>query len=231
MANFKTHLSFGVILGMASVALAASYSVTTDEILMSLGFIFVVIGSLLPDLDSDEGIPLRIVLHVFALLCSLVAFLFTRQENPGDTITQLFTMMAVYGLVRYALGYVLKKFTHHRGMFHSLPAMLLAFLAGLMILENFELNPLEKLLVAGSLAAGYLGHLVLDEVKAATSFSGRRLRPTRFFGNALKLASKSKTANITVYSLLAAAIYLNLPLLKYYYYFFQGVYHQILKIG
>ena len=226
MANFKTHLSAGVGLGAACVALATVYSVTADNVLLALAFVFAVIGSLLPDLDSDEGVPLRIVLHIFSLLCSLVMFLAIKQGSPGDTITQFFALVGVYAFIRYGVGFVLKKFTHHRGVFHSLPAMILAFLAGLMMLGNFDLSAMEKLLIAGSLAVGYLGHLVLDELKAATGFTGIRIKPNRFFGNALKLFSKSRSANITVYALLLVAAYLNLPLLKFYYQLAREVYEK-----
>lgn len=219
MANFKAHLSAGALLGVGSVAVATAYSITSDNTLLALGFIFAIIGSLLPDLDSDEGRPLRIVLHLLATLCALIAFMHIRIDAPGDTLTQLFTFMAVYGFVRYVVGNILKRFTHHRGIFHSVPAMLLAFLAGLLMLDNFGLGNLEKLLIAGSLAAGYLGHLILDEVKSATSFSGFRMR--RSLGSALKLVSRSKVANIAVYVLILAGIYLNLPLLRGYVTLFQ----------
>lgn len=226
MANFKTHFSFGIFIGIISVAAATVYSLTSNDVLIALGFVFAIIGSLLPDLDSDEGTPIRIVLTMFATLCALVGFLYVKQQYPADTLSQLFSLLFIYGVVKYGLGTILKKFTHHRGIFHSLPAAVLSFMVGLLLLQQFGLSHLEKLLIAGSLALGYLGHLLLDEIKSATTFSGLRMRRSRSFGTAIKLYSNSKVASAAVYFLLVGTIYLNYPLLQYYYTFFQGLYYR-----
>jgi hypothetical protein len=57
-----------------------------------------------------------------------------------------------------------------------------------------------------SLTIGFLLHLVLDEIWAATNFHGTPFIPNKAFGSALKLYSHSRTTNIFTYACLVILI-------------------------
>ncbi len=70
---------------------------------------------------------------------------------------------AVYLLIRFGIAALLKRYTVHRGMFHSLPAAVvfgeIAFLlaSGDDVAAAGSTRP-------GAVVLGYLSHLVLDEI-------------------------------------------------------------------
>ena len=104
----------------------------------------------------------------------------------------------LYLLIRYGLGFVLRRCSVHRGMFHSIPAMLIF---GLLIYLEYQGEMRTRLLLAGGVMIGFLSHLVLDEIYAV-DFNGVRLRLNQFAGSALKLASPSWVATCVCYGLL-----------------------------
>jgi hypothetical protein len=66
---------------------------------------------------------------------------------------------------------------------------------------------LLRAFLAGGVMLGFLSHLVLDEL-CSVDFLGLRLRLNKYAGSALKLFSRSWTANFTTYLVLAGLGYL-----------------------
>jgi hypothetical protein len=165
------------------------------------------LGGVLPDLDSDSGVPVR---ELFAIAAAAVpALLYSRLANSGLTLEQsLVVLGALYLLIRYPLAVLFKRWTVHRGIFHSVPAM---FVAGLSVYLLFDgqspARQAMRLYLAGGVMLGFLSHLILDELYSV-DFMGYRLRLNKYAGSALKLYSPSLIATLNCYSLLAVLAFL-----------------------
>ena len=203
MASYRGHLMFSSVLGAVYGGLAAWY-LQLDWAPVFLGAGLTTVGGLLPDLDSNSGVPVR---ETFGLLATVAPLLLIRRllrhEYPIDQVLVLAAF--AYVIIRYGLAAVFKRLTVHRGMFHSVPAMLIAGLI-VFLLDKGALLP-ERLFLACGVMLGFLSHLVLDELYSV-DFMGVKLRLNKFAGSALKLTSKSWTANLTCYSILAVLAYL-----------------------
>lgn len=160
------------------------------------------IGGLLPDLDSDSGVPVREMFGLAAAIAPL--FLYQRvllTFKPEETIVIL---AGIYLFIRYGLSSTFKKHTVHRGMFHSIPAMLIA---GLLVFQGYH-NSDERVrwYISGGVMLGFLSHLVLDEIYAV-DFMGVRIKLNKFAGSALKLWSSSFIATFVCYAILGALLW------------------------
>ena len=101
-------------------------------------------------------------------------------------------------MIRYGLSHLFKHLTVHRGMFHSIPAMLIAGLIVFLLDHGSDLT--VRLFLAGGVMIGFLSHLVLDEL-CSVDFMGMHLKKSA--GSALKLVSKSLPATLICYGILA----------------------------
>jgi hypothetical protein len=203
MASYRGHLTFSTALGAAYGGLAF-WQGGCDWGTAALGGGLTALGGLLPDLDSDSGVPVR---ELFGLAAVLTPFLLMRQlAAKGLTPEQTLVVLGgIYFFIRYGLANLFKRLTVHRGMFHSIPAMLIA---GLLVFHMYH-HPqrLIRIYLAGGVMLGFLSHLVLDEL-CSVDFSGATVRLNKFAGSALKLASSSWAATAVTYLLLASLSYL-----------------------
>jgi hypothetical protein len=205
MASYRGHLAFSGLLGTAYGAAGVWYlNLDWGPVCLAAGL--TTLGGLLPDLDSDSSVPLR---ELFGLAAAATPFLlYDRLKAEGFTQEQTLVLLAgVYLLVRYALSALFKRFTVHRGMFHSIPGM---FITGLAVYLLYH-SPDQRLRIylAGGTMLGFLSHLVLDEVYGI-DFLGRRPHLHRLAGSPLKLFSRSWTATGVAYLILAALVFLTL---------------------
>jgi membrane-bound metal-dependent hydrolase YbcI (DUF457 family) len=90
--------------------------------------------------------------------------------------------------------------TVHRGMFHSIPAMLIAGLV--VFLAYHSENDFTRLALAVGTMLGFLSHLVLDEL-CSVDFMGVTVTLNKFAGSALKFVSPSWMATLVCYACLA----------------------------
>ena len=74
MAGYKAHLATGMVIGGISVA-GVIMSGIVNPIYIPIIFIAVIAGSFLPDLDSDTGLPVKILFSILGLLGSMIVFL------------------------------------------------------------------------------------------------------------------------------------------------------------
>jgi membrane-bound metal-dependent hydrolase YbcI (DUF457 family) len=199
MASYRGHLTFAGLLGAGYGSLALlEWNWDWGPAVVAAGL--TTLGGLLPDLDSDSGVPVR---ELFATLAAVTPFLlfpsvFTHfRQSTEQTIVVL---AAAYLFIRYLLSYLFNRFTVHRGMFHSLPAMLIAGLTTYLVYPSA--NSRLRTFLAVGVALGFLSHLILDEIYSV-DFMGVRLRLNKYAGSAVKLYSKSWTATLTTYLLLA----------------------------
>jgi hypothetical protein len=200
MASFRGHIAFASALGGVYGA-AGSLMFGLDWGPVFLGAGLTAIGGLMPDLDSDSGVPVRELFSLAAVLTPLL--LVRRLHHAGLTPEQILALMAgVYVLVRYGGAALFKRVTVHRGMFHSIPAMLIAGL--LIYLGDHRANPRVRLFLAGGVMIGFLSHLVLDEIYSVDLLGRKMVRLNKYAGTAVKFYSPSWTATLTCYSLLAS---------------------------
>jgi membrane-bound metal-dependent hydrolase YbcI (DUF457 family) len=197
MAGYRTHLAVAGALGAAYAGAAAWYlGLGWGPAL--LGFGLTTLGGLLPDLDSDSGVPVRELFSLAAVAVPLL--LFHRVQNLGFEPEQTMVLLvAIYLIVRYGVSEVFRQATVHRGMFHSIPAMLISGL----VVYLLDRNPNEwiRYYLAGGVMIGFLSHLVLDELYSV-DFHGAKLRLNKFAGSALKLVSRSWAATTATYAVL-----------------------------
>jgi hypothetical protein len=199
MASYRGHLMLSCSLGAAYGGAAYLYG-DFDWGLAFLGAGLTALGGLLPDLDSDSGVPVR---ELFGIAAAIVPILLLpRLIALGFTPDQRLVLMGgIYFLIRYGASQIFKRLTVHRGMFHSIPAMLIAGLVVYLLYHNPEPGP--RLFLAGGVMIGFLSHLVLDEL-CSVDFNGAHLRLNKFAGSAVKLFSRSWPATFVTYLLLGA---------------------------
>src|SRR5262249_58156112 len=90
----------------------------------------------------------------------------------------------IYLAVRFGAAELFKRYTVHRGMWHSLPACLACGLLAFIIVSGPDLA--IRLFKAGAVSLGFLTHLILDEFWSFQLRSGR-LNVKKSLGTALKI--------------------------------------------
>jgi len=141
------------------------------------------------------------VRELFSLAAAIVPLLMLhRLRQFGFSAEQTIVLLgAVYVFIRYGVAYVFKRYTVHRGMFHSVPGLLIAGLGVFLVYNTSE--ELVRLFVAGGVMIGFLSHLVLDEL-CSVDFMGAKIRLNKFAGSALKFWSPSALSTFFAYLLL-----------------------------
>lgn len=203
MAGFRTHITVSGTLGVVYGGVAVNPLGFDPEVAV-LAAGLTAVGGMLPDLDSGPGVPLR---ELSGLAAAVVPLLFVpRMMEMGMTKEGILSAVLFgYLVIRYGVSAVFRRFTVHRGMFHSIPAMLIA---GLVVyLEYHSPDHRVRLLLAGGVMLGFLSHLVLDEVYSV-DLRGLRPKLKASAGSAVKFASSSFPATATCYALLAGLLYL-----------------------
>ena len=203
MASYRGHISFSAALGAAYGAVAIwQWHLDWGPVFLGAGL--TTVGGLLPDLDSDSGVPVR---ELFGLSAALIPVLMLRRLfSFGLSSEQMFVVLAgIYLLIRYGLSELFKHATVHRGMFHSIPALLISGMIVFLLYQNPSLS--LRLYLAAGVMLGFLSHLVLDEL-CSVDLSGARLKLNQFAGSALKFFSPSWPATLFAYAILALLGYL-----------------------
>jgi membrane-bound metal-dependent hydrolase YbcI (DUF457 family) len=195
MADFTTHVTTSSLLGVAYGGAAYAWLDTPPTTCVLAGALCGVSG-MLPDLDSDSGVPLRESIAFSAAVVPML--LIERFRHYGlSTEEMVLAGAAIYAAIRFGFAWLLKKYTVHRGMFHSLPAALIAGLCAFMICASGDLA--VRFYKSGAVLAGFLSHLLLDELWAIR-FQHGIPRLKKSFGTAMKLWSDSTWANVSTYA-------------------------------
>jgi hypothetical protein len=208
MASYRGHLAFASALG-AAYAGVGIYRWDLDWGPVVLGAGLTTLGGLLPDLDSDSGVPVRELFSAAAAVTPLV--LYDRLRAARLSTEQTLALLGgVYLLIRYGLAALFKRWTVHRGMFHSLPALLISGLAAFLLYHPSPPGPDTarlRLFLAGAVMLGFLSHLVLD-VLYSVDLMGAHVRLKKYAGSPLKLFSASWPATAAAYVVLGGLAYL-----------------------
>jgi membrane-bound metal-dependent hydrolase YbcI (DUF457 family) len=202
MASYREHITVSGLLGVGYGA-AATFVAGFTPVQATLAGIITGIGGMLPDLDSESGRPVREIFSVTAAMAPVV-MMHRLLEWGQSTDGAMLLAVLLFVAVRYGGALVLGIVTEHRGMFHSVPAMLIA--AELVFLGYKSDSLRVKLLMAAGVALGFLSHLVLDELYSVT-WTGVRVKLKSSAGSALKLLGKEFVPNVLTYGLLATLTY------------------------
>jgi hypothetical protein len=197
MASYRGHLLFSASLG-AAYGGAALVLWDFDWGPAALAAGLTTAGGLLPDLDSDSGVPVR---ELFGLLATVTPFFLYQPLRDRDLSLEqtLAVLLGVYLLIRYVLSGVFNRLSVHRGMFHSIPGMLIAGLAVYLAYPGRDVR--LRAFFAGGVMLGFLSHLVLDEL-CSVNFMGLHFKLNKYAGSALKFFSPSWPATLLTYLLL-----------------------------
>ncbi len=202
VAGFRTHITVsgvcGVLYGGAAVQPMGFHA---DAAVLAAGL--TTASGMLPDLDSDSGVPVREMFGLAAIVGPLLLVpRLVQLDLSRETI--LASMLFGYVIIRYFIANLFRQFTVHRGMYHSIPAMLIAGLCVYLAYQSPDRN--LRLMLAGGVMIGFLSHLILDEIYSV-DFRGVRIKLKASAGSAVKLASTSVYANITCYTILGGLLY------------------------
>lgn len=203
MADFKTHITGSTIVGAAyGYWGSACQSMSVESGLLAAGLCAV--SGMLPDLDSDSGIPLRET-SMFASAVVPMLMIDRFRDLGLSPESMALAAMAIYVVIRFVVVEFFKRYTVHRGMWHSIPAAisvgLLAYLAMPSLSEGVRIYKSTAVLL------GFMVHLILDEIWSI-SFRRGRFRLKKSFGTALKFWGNSLWANLSTYAKLALLVYL-----------------------
>ena len=193
MADFKSHITGSTIVGLAyGYWGVSSQSMSVESGIVAAGLCSV--SGMLPDLDSDSGIPLR---ETSLFISAVVPILMIhRFRDLGFTAEDMaVASMLLYIAIRFVAVEFFKRYTVHRGMWHSVPAAAVAGLIAYLVMPCQS----DALRVYKSLAVvlGFMVHLVMDEIWSVDTSGGIRFKKS--FGTALKFFGSDTLANVSVY--------------------------------
>jgi membrane-bound metal-dependent hydrolase YbcI (DUF457 family) len=199
MASFRGHLAFSASLGAVYGGLLG-WHLGVDWATSALAAGLTCVGGMMPDLDSDSGIPVR---EMFGLTSVCVPLLLLPRLMKHHLSPEQITVIlgGLYLGIRHGLSYLFKRVTVHRGMFHSIPAMLIAGMIAFLVYHHSDFRP--RVLIAAGVMIGFLSHLVLDELYAV-DFRGLKPKLNKYAGSALKFGSPSHWATGFAYLLMVA---------------------------
>lgn len=200
MASFRTHISFGIafgiLSGLAIVALALVPEAWSFSILMGLA---VTLGAQLPDMDSDSGLPFHITFGSLALVAGALTSWYGYSVLAAGLSSVILMGGVAIICVWLIIGTIFKRFTKHRGMAHSIPAAVFAGLVTFSIGNSLEFHEWQAFLLGIGMTCGYILHLVLDEIWAGFNFHGHLFVPNKAFGSALKFVSHDHRLTALMY--------------------------------
>ena len=122
MAGFRMHVTTSTVLGCGYAGVGhVVYGVPLDTSLVAgamCGF-----SGMLPDLDSDYGVPLRETMAFTAAIVPMLLVGHFQSLAPDATTRWCSPPCRCISFVRFGVTNMIRKYTVHRGMFHSIPAL------------------------------------------------------------------------------------------------------------
>lgn len=194
MADFKTHITTSTILGIGYGAGAHfGLQMPLESCMLAAGLCS--ISGMLPDLDSDSGIPFRETVSITAAIVPML--MIDRFQHLGfSTESIVLAAGLIYIVIRFGVAEIFKRYTVHRGMWHSVPAAVIATLLAYLVCSCEDTT--LRVFKAGGVFVGFMSHLVLDEMYAIEVKRGAP-RIKKSFGTAIKFWGNSLWGNVSTY--------------------------------
>ncbi|REC95379.1 metal-dependent hydrolase [Kushneria indalinina] len=182
MANFTTHFSVAAAGGALVGGLGWQAGLWPFVDVFPVAGL-VALGGVVPDIDADQSRAVRLI---FTLMAMLAVIGCVSALQPFLSLAELSGVgVGAYLFVRYPMSTLFKRFSVHRGIWHSLLAAVLAALVVAAVSYHlFVQTAIQSWIFAGAMLIGVLIHLLLDEIYSI-DIEGRRLK--RSFGTAFKL--------------------------------------------
>jgi membrane-bound metal-dependent hydrolase YbcI (DUF457 family) len=201
MSNFKTHITTSCVVGAGyGVAGSVLLEATLPTCILAGGLCG--LAGVLPDLDSDSSVPVReTITFASAVVPMLMIDRFQAMGWSHETIVLAGGIL--YFGVRFGVSTLIKRYTVHRGMWHSIPAAAVFGLLAFLICSCEDMT--FRLFKTGAVVLGFMVHLTLDEIWAIDL---KNFRLKKSFGTALKLWGKKGWANVSVYAKLGFLVLL-----------------------
>ncbi len=200
MADFKTHVTFSSVLGCGYSVAGMMAGMPPSTALVAGGLCGV--SGMLPDVDSDSGVPRREAMGFAAAIVPMLLVDRLEQLQLGYDQMILVAALLYFG-IRFVAARLIGKWSVHRGMWHSIPAVLI--FAGVAFLISGSTDLTTRYFKAFAVGLGALSHLVLDEVYSVDT-RGVVPKFKKSFGTAVKLWGKHGWANFSTYAKLAIVV-------------------------
>jgi len=209
MANFATHINVAAMTSGIS-AILLGYTNIIDKDNTFIYFVAGTIGGILPDIDHNKAIPLKIMQFFFANLFAFIMSYSFVEVYPILNLIAIWIFSYLFVVVFFKL---FKKLTTHRGIIHSIPCAFLCFFTVTSFSFYILTLPLkESYFIGFFLFLGYLTHLILDEI-FSIDIGGMKLKKS--FGTALKFYSNYPKTDLIVYIALIISVWM-LPYKSYF---------------
>lgn len=213
MADFRTHMSVSTLIGIGYGYAGFRAGLPWESCAIGAGLCSV--SGMLPDLDSDSGIPLReATTFASAVVPMLMVERLQRMGFGSETMTLV--AIAIYLFIRFVLAEIFRRYTVHRGMWHSIPAAAIVGMLAFLVCASEDIS--VRFFKTAAVVIGFLSHLILDEIWSV-EFRGARYQFKSSFGTALKLWGKDRWANVATYAkllLLTVLVYSDEGLMQRY---------------
>lgn len=205
MAGYREHISVSGLLGVA-YGCAAMFLFGFSIVQSAIAAVLTWISGMLPDLDAEGGRPVKELSSLTAALMPLLLLQNVHAIGVSGDRALLFAI-AAYAVVKYGGSFLLGKLTVHRGMFHSIPALLISSEITFLAYHSHDVR--VRLLMAIGVGLGFLSHLVLDEMYSV-QWDGTRIRLKTSSGTALKFFGSEAVPNGVAMGLLMLCTYMSL---------------------
>jgi membrane-bound metal-dependent hydrolase YbcI (DUF457 family) len=185
--------------------LLASAMATPQEVL--LYFTLGVVGGLLPDIDSDNSVSVRLL---FTFIATVISFLVMFKQQADNTLIELFLVwVGSFAFIKFFLFSLFTKVTVHRGIIHSIPAsVLFGFITTILLYRIFHFNDFVAWMAGLFVFGGCISHLLLDELYSLNlAGSG----PKKSAGTAFKFGSTGDFKSTAFIYLIIALLFVATP--------------------
>jgi membrane-bound metal-dependent hydrolase YbcI (DUF457 family) len=195
MAQPRSHLTVSTFCALAYCGIGiVLWGIGIDLVLLAA--ILVVIGGMLPNVDSGPGSEpgKKLIGFVGALAPLIIISAFPEFRSASIARLALLVIISFF-VAQHVSSWILGSFFTHRGLLHSIPAAIIIFEVGYLIF--FDLPPSRRLYLGGAAFVGFASHLILDAM-LNVDLVGNKEKKTPV----LKLAGPSWQSTFALYSTL-----------------------------
>ncbi len=195
MANFQTHIGVSTAAGIVYGLAGYRWGMPWETCAIAGGLCSV--SGMLPDLDSDSGIPLREAVGFSAAFVPML--MVDRLQRIGCSHEMMVLIAgAIYLLISLRHGGIVSTIHCPPWMWHSIPAALSCGMFAFLVVSCEDMS--IRLFKTFAVVLGFMSHLILDEIWSVDYKRGGYVFKSSF-GSALKFWGPNRGPNLFSYSL------------------------------